>query len=108
MTSRTVVANQVMRKSARGEFLQAMSRLVFNRWKCFILCVSASLRFASPAVAQAPEITGMLPGGGTRGAATTVLIEGKNLAGAKVRLLGKGIVVKSVQLSAAADRVTAE
>jgi len=72
-----------------------------------VLCVSVSLWFnCLSALAQAPEIGGLLPCGGPRGQVTTLRIDGKNLAGAKLFVDGRGVSVKSVQPSA--DSLTAE
>src|SRR5207302_2288329 len=63
--------------------------------------------FALPAVAQAPEIGGLLPAGGPRGQATVVRIDGKNLADAKLHLSGRGVTLKSLDVAKGGDAVTA-
>src|SRR5688500_11436112 len=73
-----------------------------------LLCLSASLRFLAPAAAQAPAISAVVPGGGPRGGVTTVEIEGKNLAGARLHFHGRGLSVKELKVSPGGDRVTAE
>jgi hypothetical protein len=51
------------------------------------------------AQAQAPEIGGLLPGGGLRGQVTHVRIDGKNLTGARLHLDGGSITLKSQQVT---------
>src|SRR5438093_8155987 len=72
------------------------------------LRVFASSCVLSPSFAQAPEIGGLLPSGGPRGAATSVRIDGKNLTGAQIFLSGTGIVVKSLSVNPPGDQLTAE
>ncbi len=74
----------------------------------FLLAVLSSSVLALPALAQAPEIGGLLPAGGMRGQATRVKIEGKNLGGAQVHLSGGGMAVKSVQVTPDGNILTAE
>jgi hypothetical protein len=66
-----------------------------------VLCCSA-------AWAQGPEIGGLLPAGGPRGQATQVRIDGKNLTGARLYLSGSGVAVKSLQVDAKGEQLTAE
>ena len=62
----------------------------------------------SVAWAQGPEIGGLLPAGGPRGQATQVHIDGKNLTGARLYLSGSGVAVKSLQVDAKGEQLTAE
>ena len=64
--------------------------------------------FAESAMAQAPEIGGLLPAGGERGQATHLRIDGKNLTGARLYLSGGGVVVKSVHVTPDGNQLTAE
>ncbi len=64
--------------------------------------------FAVPAVAQAPEVGGLLPAGGLRGQITRVKIDGKSLQGARLYLSGGGVAVKSVQVTPDGNQLTAE
>ncbi len=61
---------------------------------------------AGAALAQAPEIGGLLPAGGLRGEVTRVRIDGKSLAGAKVHLSGGGVSVKSVEITPDGNRLS--
>lgn len=69
---------------------------------CLALLVVASAR------AQAPELGGLLPSGGLRGGTTTVRIDGRHFAGARLHLSGAGVSVKSLQTNPAGDQLTAE
>jgi len=60
------------------------------------------------ASAQAPEVGGLLPSGGPRGATTVVKIDGKNLQGAKLYLSGAGVSVRSSQVTPAGDLITVQ
>jgi hypothetical protein len=73
-----------------------------------LLCASASLGLTSAAAAQAPELSGVFPGGGPRGGTTTVQIDGKNLAGATLRFSGRGISVKGLTVAPGGMQATAE
>jgi hypothetical protein len=71
-----------------------------------LLCVFASLRaiaFTSPALGQEPELTGILPAGGQRGTTATLRIDGKNLAGSKLFVSGRGVSILSVEPTPAGD-----
>jgi hypothetical protein len=72
----------------------------------FALVLSSG--FAFPALAQAPELGGLLPAGGVRGQSTQVRIEGKNLTGARLYLSGSGVTVKSLQVTPDGNRLTAD
>ncbi|HLJ56648.1 MAG TPA: hypothetical protein VKT77_16535, partial [Chthonomonadaceae bacterium] len=61
-----------------------------------------------PAWAQAPELGGVLPGGGPRGAATPIRIDGKNLQGARLFVGGRGVHLASVKPSADGQSLTAD
>lgn len=60
------------------------------------------------ALAQAPEIGGLLPAGGPRGQTTHVRVDGKNLVGARLHLRGGGISVKSQQVSPNGEQLDLE
>jgi hypothetical protein len=62
----------------------------------------------SPALAQAPELGGLLPAGGPRGATTRIQIDGKNLQGARLFLVGRGVKVAAVHVSATGDSLAAD
>ncbi|MCW3052568.1 MAG: Bacterial pre-peptidase C-terminal domain [Chthonomonadales bacterium] len=64
--------------------------------------------FAHSALAQAPELGGLLPAGGVRGQVTKVRIDGKNLKGARLYLSGGGVAVKAVQVTPDGNQLTAE
>jgi len=71
-------------------------------------CAVLGSGFAMPALAQAPELGGLLPSGGVRGQMTRVKIDGRNLAGARLYLSGSGIGVKSVAVTPDGSQLTAE
>ena len=72
------------------------------------LCAICIVFSTLSALAQAPELGGILPSGGPRGSTTRVRIDGKNLSGANLCLSGKDIAVKSIVVTAAGDMLTAE
>ena len=70
---------------------------------CLALAVSCSTTMA-----QAPELGGLLPSGGPRGAITRVQIDGKHFAGAKLFLSGRGVKLTGTQISASGDLITVD
>ncbi len=100
---------QRMHRERHGLNFGSLGVFRFKRSFLSFLCVSVSLWLTCPpALAQAPELGGLLPSGGLRGQITRVRIDGKRLAGARLHVSGKGIVVKSVQVTPAGDSLTAE
>lgn len=79
-------------------------RSLFSLGACAVLTTT----LAPVALAQAPELGGLLPAGGVRGQATRVRIDGKSLTGARLYLSGSGIAVKSVQVTPDGNQLTAE
>jgi hypothetical protein len=74
-----------------------------------LLCVFGSLQaLASPALAQAPELTGTVPAGGQRGTTVTVQIDGKNLQGAKLFVSGGDVTIDDVSPSTDGTGLTAK
>jgi hypothetical protein len=75
---------------------------------CVLLCVVAPLgALVSPALAQAPELTGTVPAGGQRGTTITVQIDGKNLQAAKLFVSGGDITISDVSPSTDGTGLTA-
>ena len=90
-------------RALRGFFFSPLSFPVSSVFPVVsFLCVS------SVVCAQAPEVGGILPGGGPRGQTTRVRIDGKNLAGSGLQISGGGVTVKSVQAAPDGNALTAE
>src|SRR5579872_5761221 len=83
------------------------TRSCLSLWPlCAPLCPLWLAFFCLPALAQGPEIAGLLPAGGQRGTTAVVQVDGKNLQGAKVLLSGRGVRVESTAPNAAGDGAT--
>lgn len=69
------------------------------RWPAFapLLCIAALLSLSPVAVAQGPEIKGVVFAGVQRGTTGSVLIDGGNLRGATVMLSGRGVQVEGFE-----------
>ena len=80
-----------------------MKKILFILKILFLLSKSTDV-----ALAQSPEIGGLLPAGGPRGQVTRVQIEGRNLVGARLHLSGSGVTVKSLQVKPDGSQLTAE
>jgi hypothetical protein len=80
----------------------------FRRARLLALCLCLIGIIPLLARAQAPEIGGLLPGGGPRGQVTHVRIDGKNLAGARLHLAGGGIAIKSQKTSPNGEQLDLE
>ncbi len=77
-------------------------------FRIFFAYFAVLLASSLPAFAQSPEIAGLLPAGGVRGAMTKVVIEGKSLQNATLFFKGRGISSKSQQVSANGEQLTVE
>lgn len=73
-----------------------------------ILALSNLVLSSVKVKAQTPELGGLVPAGGPRGQTTLIHVEGKNLAGAHLYLSGSGIAIKSQQVAASGNQITAE
>src|SRR5947208_2661323 len=69
---------------------------------CMLFCGAIGI------FAQEPELEGLLPGGGPRGATTRIQIDGKNLKGARLYAGGRGIHIVSTELSPTGTTLSAQ